>query len=250
MFQKRFALRGFLVLAVIAVLVTVGPGRAAPPGERQQAINQSSGISPATGSAQVSNTVQVTVNVPSDAQVWFDGSAMASSNRRVRLFQSPPLRPGRYTYEIRARWQEFGREVNQTQKVAFAPGDQVWLDFPAPVRSTVDLARSSPGSRLPSSASTEGFRAFYPPSGQVASTAQMTVLVPSGAEVWVEGSAMASTGGRVREFQTPPLRPGRYTYEIRARWQEFGREVNQTQKVAFAPGDYVWVDFPAPSGTR
>jgi uncharacterized protein (TIGR03000 family) len=192
----------------------------------------------------------VTVIVPRDAELWFDGSAMPASNGTIRTFQSPHLRPGRYSYQIRARWQEFGREVIQTQKVAFAPGDDVWVDFPAPVRSTIGPARSSSSSRLLTSSSTGGYRAFYPPTEQLGTTAQMTVSVPSNAQVWFEGSAMPSTGGRIRDFQSPPLRPGRYTYEIRASWQEFGRQVNQTQKVAFAPGDHVWVDFPAPSGSK
>ena len=73
------------------------------------------------------------------------------------------------------------------------------------------------------------------------------VRVPANAELWFEGSTTTSRGS-VREFQSPPLTPGRYTYEIRARWTENGRAITQTQKVAVSPGAHVAVTFPIDPG--
>ena len=85
-------------------------------------------------------------------------------------------------------------------------------------------------------------------SAQADPTAHVTVRGPANAEVWIQNSRTTSTGP-VREFQSPPLTPGRYTYEIRARWTENGRDITQTQKVAVAPGAHMTVDFPTRSGT-
>jgi uncharacterized protein (TIGR03000 family) len=70
-----------------------------------------------------------TVNVPADAQVWFDGTATTSTGT-VRQFTSPPLTPGnRHSYEVRARWNENGHEVSQSRQVEVAAGSDVSLSF-------------------------------------------------------------------------------------------------------------------------
>ena len=88
------------------------------------------------------------------------------------------------------------------------------------------------------------------PSGQAGSVAHVTVKVPAGADVWVDG-ANTFSAGPVREFQSAPLTPGQqYTYEFRARWKnDDGREVTQTQQVTVTAGAHARVDFPVPSGT-
>ena len=87
------------------------------------------------------------------------------------------------------------------------------------------------------------------PSAQ-ADTAHVTVRVPAGADIWINGSNTDSAGP-VREFQSPALTPGQqYTYEFRARWKnDDGREVTQTQQVALTAGAHARVDFPIPDGT-
>jgi len=60
--------------------------------------------------AQLDTSVHVTVSVPADAEIWFQGTKMTATGS-VREYQSPPLTPGhRYTYEVRARWNENGHE--------------------------------------------------------------------------------------------------------------------------------------------
>jgi uncharacterized protein (TIGR03000 family) len=86
------------------------------------------------------------------------------------------------------------------------------------------------------------------PSGQPDTTAHVTVKVPAGADVWVDGSNTYSAGP-VREFQSPPLTPGtQYSYQIRARWREDGREVTQTQQVLVSSGAHASAEFPVPPG--
>jgi uncharacterized protein (TIGR03000 family) len=80
-------------------------------------------------------------------------------------------------------------------------------------------------------------------SAQANSTVHVTVKVPANAELWIEGVKTTSIGS-VREFQSPPLTPGQYSYEIRAHWTANGREITQTQKVAVSPGAHIAVDFP------
>ncbi len=60
----------------------------------------------------------------------------------------------------------------------------------------------------------------------------------------VARSKTTSTGA-VREYQSPPLAPGkRYTYDLSARWTENGHEVTQQQTVDVSPGGHVSVAFP------
>src|SRR5262249_46726715 len=82
--------------------------------------------------AQRDNSAHVTVKVPADARVWFDGVAMKSTGP-VRQYDSPALKPGaRYHYQVRARWKENGHEVAQTQEVRVRAGARVQVDFPTP----------------------------------------------------------------------------------------------------------------------
>jgi uncharacterized protein (TIGR03000 family) len=78
----------------------------------------------------VDTTAHVTVSVPSDAEIWFDGTKTNSAGS-VRQFQSPSLTPGeRYNYAIRARWTENGHQVTQTQKLEVSAGGHFNLTFP------------------------------------------------------------------------------------------------------------------------
>jgi uncharacterized protein (TIGR03000 family) len=85
---------------------------------------------------------------------------------------------------------------------------------------------------------------YFPATAQPDTSAHVTVSVPADAEIWLEGTKTTSTGS-VREYQSPPLTPGiRYTYEVRARWNENGQQVTQTQQVKVTAGAHVSVKFP------
>ena len=50
--------------------------------------------------------------------------------------------------------------------------------------------------------------------------------------------------GVVRHFRSPPLDPAKaYVYEVRAHWNENGREANQTRRVPVHAGDMITVNF-------
>ncbi len=77
--------------------------------------------------------------------------------------------------------------------------------------------------------------------------ATVEAQVPAGARLWFNGTETTSTG-TVREFNTPALKPGHeYSYEVRAQWQENGREVTQAQKILVSAGADVRVMFPIPA---
>jgi len=80
-------------------------------------------------------TAHITVNVPPDAAVWFEGTRTTSTGS-VREFQSPPLTSGsRYSYTVRARWDNNGQEVTQSQQVTVTAGAHIDVTFPLPPKS-------------------------------------------------------------------------------------------------------------------
>jgi uncharacterized protein (TIGR03000 family) len=91
----------------------------------------------------------------------------------------------------------------------------------------------------------------YGASADMANNAVLLNLrVPASAEVWLEGSKTAQ-GGSFRSFISPALEPGRdYSYEIRARWMQDGRAIEQTRTVTIRAGDRLTLNLNrADSGT-
>ena len=75
------------------------------------------------------NAIYIRVQVPPDAEVWFEGQKTTQAGP-VRFFESPPVAPGRnYVYHIRARWSENGRQVDQTRDAPVYAGDKFSIDF-------------------------------------------------------------------------------------------------------------------------
>ena len=97
----------------------------------------------------------------------------------------------------------------------------------------------------------------YPPPPQPPPVPENGVLigvrVPPEAELWFEGQKTSQTGP-FREFASPSLTPGEeFVYEVRARWNENGQQVERTRKVRVHAGDRMLVNFlPAarPAGPR
>jgi uncharacterized protein (TIGR03000 family) len=72
---------------------------------------------------------EITVIVPADAAVFFDGAATVQKGK-TRVFTSPPLEAGKkYTYVISARWSEAGKPVERSQQVKVTAGAKVRVDF-------------------------------------------------------------------------------------------------------------------------
>jgi uncharacterized protein (TIGR03000 family) len=75
------------------------------------------------------NEAHITLNVPPDAEVWFDGDK-TSQTGPARAFVSPPLTPGQtYTYHVRARWVQNGKPEDQTRELHVQANQQTIENF-------------------------------------------------------------------------------------------------------------------------
>jgi uncharacterized protein (TIGR03000 family) len=84
----------------------------------------------------------------------------------------------------------------------------------------------------------------YPGPGRVVAYGTLNVEVPvPEAEVWIQGQRTVQ-GGTNRKYQfTPPPSGQNYAYEVKARWREGDRDVEQTQTVPIQPGVPLSVSF-------
>jgi uncharacterized protein (TIGR03000 family) len=79
------------------------------------------------------DTAKITVILPVEAELYFDGHETAEMGPE-REFVTPPLNKGRnYSYSIRAVWTEDGRPVERVRKVSFQAGAQVRVNFTGPL---------------------------------------------------------------------------------------------------------------------
>jgi len=106
------------------------------------------------------------------------------------------------------------------------------------------LPRDGATPEKPSGSSDRSSSYSYGATVETTNTARVIVLVPDAdATVLVEGKATQQKGTR-RQFKSPPLDPSqRYEYEVRARWTENGKTVEQTRTVRLRADDAVTVDF-------
>jgi uncharacterized protein (TIGR03000 family) len=80
--------------------------------------------------ATASDAVEMILKVPSTAELWFNDTKTAPQAKAVRHFVTPALEPGHdYSYDIRVRWTEEGRPVEQTRRVLVRAGDRVTLNL-------------------------------------------------------------------------------------------------------------------------
>jgi uncharacterized protein (TIGR03000 family) len=72
----------------------------------------------------------VEVHLPADAELYFDGHRTTKKGSD-RVFHTPALEKGKsYHYDVRARWIEDGKVVEQTQRVGVYAGAQEAVVFP------------------------------------------------------------------------------------------------------------------------
>jgi uncharacterized protein (TIGR03000 family) len=73
--------------------------------------------------------VFVTIRVPANAEIWFNG-VKTKETGTVRRFVSPAIEAGYdYTYEIQVAFKENGRTIRQTRQVNVLAGDSLQLNF-------------------------------------------------------------------------------------------------------------------------
>jgi uncharacterized protein (TIGR03000 family) len=93
---------------------------------------------------------------------------------------------------------------------------------------------------------------YVPPAAapRTDNTALVRVQVPPGAEIWFDGEKTQQTGA-FREFVSPPLAPGsNFVYQIKARWAQDGRTVEQTRDVTVRANVVTDVDFTQPAPVK
>jgi uncharacterized protein (TIGR03000 family) len=81
------------------------------------------------GAADGGGPVAVTVRVPADAEVWFDGKKDSQKGLVRRFRAQSPEAGGPRSHDIRARWKARGKTEERTRKVEVAGGDQVSVLF-------------------------------------------------------------------------------------------------------------------------
>jgi uncharacterized protein (TIGR03000 family) len=83
-------------------------------------------------SAMNTNTAMIDIRIPDpNAQIWLDGQE-TKQRGTFRPFVSPPLEQGKtFHYKVRARWQQDGKEMDQTKTVEFKAGQRQVVTFDA-----------------------------------------------------------------------------------------------------------------------
>ena len=77
-------------------------------------------------------------------------------------------------------------------------------------------------------------------------TVHLMVVVPENAQLWFNGTLTSKVGAQ-REFVSPVLAPGKdFTYEIKARWMENGRPVEQARSIHVQADAWKVIDFTKP----
>lgn len=114
--------KGIVKSGVVYTYPWAGPVASSPPAGPTTGV-----VAPAP---TVPAPVEIAVLVPANAAIWFD-DAKTTQTGTLRRFVSPPLTPGRdYTYEVRARWTEEGREITQRRRLTVHAGEVVSVTFP------------------------------------------------------------------------------------------------------------------------
>jgi len=69
------------------------------------------------------------------------------------------------------------------------------------------------------------------------------VRAPEKAEIWFEGKKTEQTG-TIRQYVSTGLTPGqKYTYELKAKWMEDGKEKVETRNIEVAAGQFKTIDL-------
>jgi len=134
---------GYAVDPYAAPYVTpVTPLYATPPPAVPGPIPLSVGDPGAGGLPQPQDlTAHVAVKVQADAEVWF-GEGKTRQTGALREFVSPALTPGKeFTYEVKARWMEGGKEVVQTRQIDVSAGSWKTVDFTRPASEVLDTPK-------------------------------------------------------------------------------------------------------------
>jgi uncharacterized protein (TIGR03000 family) len=233
MFRRLSVYAGVPALIAALVLLTAEPGRA---------VAQRGGVGPGAITPNIQGAARFAVPQSSMAPGFQSGAQFAPPSPRFNpgsIYAPPSYDPSRlypyYSYNYNYGLYPYYNRRDTTYSTSSGYGElsdysEYTQAYPGGTPSYGE--RSFPGGASAERARAERF-------------AHLTVNVPPGAEVWFDQHKTSSTG-TVREFQTPPLSPGKYGYTVKARWQEDGHEVTQSRDVVVSPGSDVQLNFPLP----
>lgn len=218
------------------------------------------------------NRGRVQVRVPAEAKLFVEGRQLSVKDGE-RVFVTPPLPTGREAvYTFKVEFTRDGDTVTHSRKVKVKANATTVVDFTEPSGSSVkaeptnslppvpmppadpakaptDAVKAPPAppevpafdSRTTNKSKADDVPTLTPP--PLASVAKITVKLPKGATLFVNGGKNERTE-LVREFTTPTLTPGKaYQYTMRAELVRNGLPEYQESKVDFKAGDTLTVDF-------
>jgi uncharacterized protein (TIGR03000 family) len=205
------------------------------------------------------NRATVVVKLPVDAKLYAEGKALNLTTAE-RVFVSPPLPADTdFIYVFRAEYDRAGETIAQSKKVTVRAGKQSSVEFidltSAKTNPPVTLPSVMPSSKEPTvlagttTSNTKDTTPTIvpPPPANSSERARITVKLPPGATLYVDGKKNERTDA-VRDFGTPPLPAGQeFAYLMKAEVMKDGRPETQTTKVTFRAGEIVTVDFTQPS---
>ena len=157
--------------------------------------------------------VMLVVEVPEDATLLVNGRETNLSGT-VRNFVSAGLSDDeQYDYTISMRVTRGGKVEEQTRTVSVSGGQRHVVAFAAPAAPAAPISET------------------------VAVTTSLTLHVPEGAKVWIEGQPTAKEGA-VREFQTSALEAGETWagYEVKVAMVVDGRSIETTKRIDLVGG--------------
>jgi uncharacterized protein (TIGR03000 family) len=170
----------------------------APAGEQQTSSRRTEGL--------------LTVNVPTDAKIFVNGQATASTGE-VRQYISRDLDSNMsYTYEVRAEVVRDGQKLEQTKTIDLRGGAASALAFDFNNSKSVETS--------------------------------LTVRVPAEAKVYLAGNATTASG-EVRVFKTTGLSTGKgwNGYTVRVELERDGKMVTEEKVIDLAAGQSKEVSF-------
>ena len=162
---------------------------------------------------EVSAPATVVVKAAQDVSISFNGYVTTRKSEE-ETFQTPELQPGRtYAYQVKAEALRDGKKVVLNKRILVRAGGRSNVDFS-------DLASVA--------AESEG------------ASARVTVLLPSGTRLFVDGKAYGTTSKQ--SFTTPKLEKGKaYYYTVKVERTEDGKA--ESRRVNVQAGKEVTVDF-------
>jgi uncharacterized protein (TIGR03000 family) len=175
---------------------------------------------PKEASVDASNSATVNVRVPSDAKLYYAGGTSLST-APLRTFVLRNLTPNRtHNVSFTAQLERANQVLTSEREIQVRAGERVFLDF-----GEIDARNAARSvSRTPA-------------------PAQIAVQLPSGAKLYVQGTAFPLSSG-AGLIETPPLFSGKqYYYRLRAEYARGGKRYREERQLTLVAGKHSVIHF-------